>query len=394
MSFHRFHLCLLAAVATVILGVVAAPALATGTAAKVALGALLAGDRSLSAPDGQACADCHFPKAGYSDPDADLPVSQGVDPKDHGGRNAPTWAYTAWSPDLHFDGEAWIGGMFWDGRASGWELSPLAEQARGPFLNPVEMQNPSKSEVIREVRRAPYSAVFRLVFGADSLKDIDKAYDDVARAIAAYESSALVNTFSSRYDAYMAGNRRALSTQEKSGLELFNGKALCNQCHLSQPDPTISTGIAKGKALFTDYTYDNLGIPKNPAFGLPPLNFDINDIDRGLGAFLETTAGDKLGHDYSAFAADAYGAFKVPTLRNLTLTAPYGHNGYFATLKDIVHFYNTRDVPAANWPAPEVGQNVNVTELGNLGLTKAEESDLVAFLKTLTDRVIVPIPVR
>ena len=141
----------------------AVPAMAAGgTAAKVALGAMLAGDRSLSAPDGQACADCHFPKAGYSDPDADLPVSQGVDPTDFGGRNAPTWAYTAWSPDLHFDGEAWVGGMFWDGRASGWQLSPLAEQARGPFLNPVEMQNPSKAEVIREVRRAPYSALFRL----------------------------------------------------------------------------------------------------------------------------------------------------------------------------------------------------------------------------------------
>ena len=120
----------------------------------------------------------------------------------------------------------------------------------------------------------------------------------------------------------------------------------------------------------------------------------MTNVDGGLGDFLETTAGDMQGHDYSAFAAGTYGAFKVPTLRNLTLTAPYGHNGYFATLKDIVHFYNTRDVPAAKWPAPEVGENVNVTELGHLGLTEAKENDLVAFLKTLTDRVIVPIPVK
>jgi cytochrome c peroxidase len=374
-----------------------APALATGdVTAKVTLGALLAGDRSLSDPDGQSCADCHFPAAGYSDPDGDLPVSQGVDPADFGGRNAPTWAYTAWSPDLgpEFDDEGgvtWIGGMFWDGRATGWELSPLAMQARGPFLNPVEMQNPSKAEVIREVRRAPYAGLFRLVFGCNSLKDVDAAYDNVARAIAAYESSRLVNTFSSRYDAYMAGNWCALNKQEKDGLALFNGKGLCNQCHPSTPDPAISTGIAKDKALFTDYTYDNLGIPKNPAFLAPPLSFP-EGVDNGLGDFLRTTAGDTEGHDYSALAADADGLFKVSTLRNLTRTAPYGHNGYFPTLKSIVHFYNTAG--DGSWPAPEVPVNVNRAELGNLRLTDAEEDDIVAFLKTLTDRVVVSIPIR
>ena len=270
-------------------------------------------------------------------------------------------------------------------------------QARGPFLNPVEMQNPSKAEVIREVRRAPYARLFRRVFGHDSLRNVDSAYDDVARAIAAYESSRLVNTFSSRFDAYMAGRSGALNAQEKRGLALFNGKAKCNLCHLSRPDPAVSTGIAAGKALFTDYTYDNLGIPKNPAYGLPPLNFDMNNVDKGLGDFLRTTAGE--AQDYSALAGDADGAFKVSTLRNLTRTAPYGHNGYFATLKDIVHFYNTRDVPGAgpggaDWPAPEVPVNVNVVELGNLGLTAAEEAAVVAFLKTLTDRVVVNIPIH
>ncbi len=329
-------------------------------------------------------------------------MSQGVDPADFGGRNAPTWAYTAWSPDLYPEvdeegGVTWIGGMFWDGRATGWELTPLAEQARGPFLNPVEMQNPSKAEVIREVRKAPYAGLFRLVYGPNSLKNVEPAYDNVARAIAAYESSSLVNTFSSRYDAYLAGTSRALNAQEKRGLELFEGKALCSQCHLSRPDPNVSTGIAAGKALFTDYTYDNLGIPKSPAFALPPLNFDPNHVDNGLGDFLRTTAGKSP--DYSAYAADADGLFKVSTLRNLTRTAPYGHNGYFATLKDIVHFYNTRDVPGAgpggqDWPAPEVPANVNTAELGDLGLTDAEEDDVVAFLKTLTDRVIVNIPIH
>jgi cytochrome c peroxidase len=393
MSSKPARLCLLLGVVMLLFALAAGPALATGgTPAKVALGALIAGDRSLSAPDGQACADCHLPAAGYGDPDRDVPVSQGVDPLDFGGRNAPTWAYTAWSPDLSVDVDGvWSGGMFWDGRATGWELSPLAMQARGPFLNPVEMQNPSKAEVIREVRRAPYAGLFRLVFGSNSLCDVEAAYDNVARAIAAYESSRLVNTFSSRFDAYMAGNGCALNKQEKDGLALFNGKGLCNQCHPSGPQQ-YSTGLAEGKALFTDYTYDNLGIPKNPAFGLPPLNFTMTDVDKGLGDFLRTTAGDTTSHDYSDLAADADGLFKVSTLRNLTRTAPYGHNGYFATLKDIVHFYNTAG--DGTWPTPEVPVNVNRTELGNLGLNDAEEDAIVAFLKTLTDRVIVNIPIQ
>ena len=119
----------------------------------------------------------------------------------------------------------------------------------------------------------------------------------------------------------------------------------------------------------------------------------LTGVDHGLGSFLTSTATDEdLVHDYSAYAADADGLFKVSTLRNLTRTAPYGHNGYFATLKDIVHFYNTAG--DGTWPAPEVPVNVNRTELGNLGLTDAEEDAIVAFLKTLTDRVIVNIPIQ
>ncbi len=78
------------------------------------------------------------------------------------------------------------------------------------------------------------------------------------------------------------------------------------------------------------------------------------------------------------------GKFKVMTLRNIALTAPYSHNGYFNTLKNIVHFYNTRDIPGM-WPPPDLAENINSTELGNLGLTPEEEDDIVAFLNTLTD---------
>jgi len=268
----------------------------------------------------------------------------------------------------------WIGGAFWDGRASGWtDGLPLIEQAKGPFLNPGEMNNTSKWQVVRDVKRSSYAWLFKAVYGWSAFADTEKAYHNVADAIAAFESSSLVNTYSSRFDAYDRGAKWVLTKKEKAGLALFNGKAMCSQCH-------PSAGSGAGKALFTDFSYDNLGLPANPAFVEPPLNFNaVPDV--GLGGFLRT-AGYPEG-----VAKLSDGAFKVPTLRNVGKTAPYGHNGVFATLKEIVRFYNTRDVPEAGWDPPEVPQNVNVDELGDLGLSPEEESAIVAFLRTLDDRV-------
>ena len=347
---------------------------------KVLLGAKLYFDADLSEPSGQACADCHQPFAGYADPAQDLPVSEGVIPGRFGGLNAPSAAYMPWSPVLHQDADGvWTGGAFWNGRASGWtDGKPLVEQAKGPFLNPGEMNNSGESEVVRDVRKSSYAGLFQIVYGKAAFNDADAAYHSVADAIAAFESSSKVNTFSSRFDAFAAGDEFALSEQEKLGLDLYEGKALCSQCHPSTPGD-YSTGQAAGKALFTDYTYDNLGLPYNTAFAEPPLSFDFVP-DVGLGGFLREAG---KGEDVAA-AAD--GAFKVPTLRNIGKTAPYGHNGYFATLQDIVHFYNTRDVDAAAWPAPDVPQNVNMEELGDLGLTPDEEAAIVAFLLTLDDQ--------
>ena len=148
--------------------------------------------------------------------------------------------------------------------------------------------------------------------------------------------------------------------------------------------------------LFTDYTYDNLGIPKNPVN--PATIADPAWADPGLGGFLASRP------DYAAYADANMGKHKVPTLRNVGLgpegvVKAYGHNGYFKTLEGIVHFYNTRDVlprcegnlteaqalDAKCWPAPEVEANLNTRELGNLGLSADEEAAIVAFLKTLSD---------
>jgi len=156
------------------------------------------------------------------------------------------------------------------------------------------------------------------------------------------------------------------------------------------PSPDFHWLDCRPYGLQTDFTYDNLGIPKNPEnpfYTMPP---EFNPagaawIDPGLGGFLENV------QDYAALAPENYGKFKVPTLRNVDkrpepgFVKAYGHNGYFKSLKETVRFYNTRDVVGAGWPPPEVALNVNTAELGNLGLTDAEEDAIVEFLKTLTD---------
>ena len=362
------------------------------------LGRFLYFDENLSQPPGQSCASCHEPSVGFVDPDSDLPVSEGVLPNRFGGRNSPSSAYAMYAPVFHLDTveELWIGGQFWDGRATGAELGdPLADQALGPFLNPVEMNNKSKKKVIQDVRSSDYARLFEEVWGIGALDDVEAAYDQVALSIAAFERTALFGQFTSKYDHYLeaclaAGGDRddcargsgtaasaagtVFSAEEWHGLELFMGaKAMCSACHVVDwpDDPgnvVVPAWAPPGTVppLFTDFTFDNLGVPKNIEYPLDP----DAPIDLGLGAVV----GDP-GEN---------GKFKVMTVRNIGLTAPYAHNGLFKRLKDIVHFYNTRDVDSS-WPPPEYPDTVNFDELGDLGLTSEEEDALVAFMMTLSD---------
>ncbi|MEO8372249.1 MAG: cytochrome c peroxidase [Candidatus Solibacter sp.] len=328
------------------------------TALKQQLGEAIFSDTNLSQPKGQACASCHLPKFGFKgNGDPNAAVIGGVVPGRFGNRKPPSAAYAFGSPVPGYqliDGEqTYVGGQFWDGRAAS-----LEDQAKAPFLNPVEMNNPDKATVVQKVCSAQYGLLFRLVYSFQACSDsskINSAYDSIADAIAAYERSNDVNEFSSRYDQHLAGKIK-LTKKEQLGLELFEGKAGCAGCHPSGP-----------KSPFTDFTYDNIGIPKNTRH--EATKFAPQDL--GLGA--------RLGHTED-------GRFKVSTLRNVGIAPPYGHNGYFRTLKEIVHFYNTRDVPKEKWPAPEVLANVNRDELGRLGLTDAEEDAIVEFLQALTDQ--------
>jgi cytochrome c peroxidase len=277
-----------------------------------------------------------------------------------------TASYAAYIPPLAFDETEglWVGGLFWDGRAAS-----LTEQAKGPPLNPLEMANPDVEAVVAAIREASYREQFLEVYGEGALDDSEEAFDHMADAIAAFEMTREFSPFDSKYDQYLAGEVQ-LTAQELSGLALFEAeeKGNCAACHPSQPGPDGSP------PLFTDFTYDNLGTPKNPEnpfYFLPPeFNPDgVDYVDLGLGPVV----GDP----------ELNGFFRVPTLRNVELTPPYMHNGVFHTLYQVVSFYNSRDT--APWPAPEVAANVNRDELGNLGLTPQEMESIVAFLRTLND---------
>ena len=338
---------------------------------KIALGDQLYHAKSLSGNGEMACATCHDTAHAMIDSRVNtysIGTSQSTDGLKLGDRNAPTAAYAMFSPRFHFDSgeELFIGGQFLDGREA-----DLKGQAKGPFLNPAEMQMPDEAAVVSKVEsNSTLNPQLKTIYGEDIFNDTIKAYDAIADSIALFEMSPVFAPFDSKYDLYLAGEEK-LSALELEGLALFDGKAQCTACH-----PAL--GENGEHPLFTDFSYDNLGVPANRE--LHQKRADLgqeNPVDLGLG---KTVSDPSLN-----------GAFKVSTLRNIAVTGPYMHNGLFKDLKTVVHFYNTRDVPGATdlngkaWEPSEVPETVNHVELGNLKLTDHEEDAIVAFLETLTD---------
>lgn len=378
------------------------------------LGKNIFNDATLSINGNQSCAACHAPSAGWTGPttaiNAGGAVYEGSVSGRFGNRKPPSSAYATPSPILHYQlikKEAlFVGGNFWDGRATGEKLgNPAADQAQGPFLNPLEQALATPADVVTRVCASSYRNLFEQVGGIDVCDpaNVDAAYDTIALAIAAFEASPESNAFTSKFDQYLKG-QVSLTHQERMGLNLFKGKGKCANCHILESGPTNEP------PLFTDFTYDNLGVPRNPENPFYT-QVDYNPagatwIDLGLGGFLNSRL------DYQQFAPANYGKQKVPTLRNVAkgsceaggapdcIVKAYGHNGYFKSLKGIVHFYNTRDAKPACfdaftsetdalsqgcWPVPEIPVNVNTQELGNLHLSEADELAIVAFLQTLSD---------
>jgi cytochrome c peroxidase len=360
----------------------------TTLSAQAALGEKIFHDTSLSASGKLACATCHNPDHAFAGDSATAPVPLGGPGLDVPGfRNAPSLRYLTLNPAFFFDDEGTpTGGFNRDGRAN-----TLMEQARRPFLAAHEMANASAADVAAKLSRATYAAEFRSVYGDQIFSTSDVAFERALLALQKYEQedTAEFAPYSSKYDAFLAG-RTQLSAQELRGLALFNNpqKGNCAGCH---PSARGSDGTPP---LFTDFTYDNLGVPRNPNI---PANDDPNYFDLGLCGPDRTDLADRT---------DLCGAFKVPTLRNIALTAPYFHNGRFETLVAVLRFYVRRDTNPEEWYPldaggqpqkfddlpPEDGGNVNTVEVpynrhpGDLpALDETEIQDVLAFLQTLTD---------
>ncbi|HEU0199683.1 MAG TPA: cytochrome c peroxidase [Burkholderiaceae bacterium] len=344
-------------------------------------------DTRLSEPPGVACASCHEPQRAFSgDNGSGLPVARGSKPTSIGTRNAPTLMYLATAPAFGFitdrdDKRVPVGGFFWDGRAA-----TLEAQATQPLLNPLEMNNADAASLAAKVSRGDHAVLMRRAFGNDVLADPQRALQAIALTLAAFQRTQAFAPFTSKFDYVMRGQAQ-FTEQEQRGLSLFTirQKGNCAQCHTVDTDSRDPH-----KSLFTNFGYHALGVPRN---GAVPRNADAAHVDLGLCGPTRTDLDGADGKHWCGF-------FKTPTLRNIAATAPYMHNGKFATLREAVAFYATRDTEPQRWyrgakfddlPA-ELHANVDREtppyhrEPGRRAPLNDEEiDDIVAFLQTLTD---------
>ena len=346
---------------------------------KAQLGKLVFEDPGLSNPPGQACADCHTARTAFRDPEDEHSQSMGAVAGRFGARNAPTLLYVQFVPPPYDDPVLGrVGGLFWDGRADS-----LEDQIAGPLLNPLEMNNPDRAAVVAHVRGASYASAFSEAFGVGVLDDTERGFTAIAQVLAAYERSPELAPFASRYDRYLAGTA-TLDEAELRGLAIFEDPKVgdCARCHPNRPAPD-------GRPpLFTTFGYANIGVPRYPnnKFYVQEANPDGERyIDHGLATTTARAADD--------------GKFRIPTLRDVARSAPYGHNGYFANLPYALEFVANRaagsyDVATCSrtqgaqvkcpWPDPEVSGTADA-EVGARALSQDQLADLAAFLGTLTD---------
>jgi cytochrome c peroxidase len=353
------------------------------------LGRLMFFDHSLSASGKQACATCHDPQYAYGPPPGKAIALGGHDMAQPGTRAVPSLRYLNGVPRFqekyHFlDGDVGpIGGLMWDGRAGG-----LREQAQLPLLAANEMANVGPADVARKLSNAAYAAQFRAAFGLDIFKDPQRAFEAGMRALEAFQQvPEQFYPYSSRYDAYLRGDIE-LTEQEERGVDLFKdpAKGNCASCHL---------GVSRAGTPppFTDFDFVNVGVPRNPRI---PANADPNYYDLGL-----------CGPQRQDFIGSPQycGFFRSPTVRNSAIRQAFFHNGVFTSLREVLNFYNERDLyPERYYPRnpdgsvhrfddlpPGVPDNVDHDppldrKPGSApALSEAEIDDIIAFLKTLTD---------
>jgi cytochrome c peroxidase len=313
------------------------------TTEKVSLGRTLYFDTRISTDGTVACATCHDPRSGFADPRRKA-TSGGVGGA-LGTRNAPTVLNAAF-----------LATQFWDGRAA-----TLEEQAVQPLINPIEHGFRDFPAVVTKLKSlADYGPLFQAAFGS-----ADISIERVGQAIATFERTLL--SLDAPIDRFLAGDAKAISESAKRGWGLYNGKARCNTCH----------GRVDVIPLFTDDLFHNIGV------GVTRIDFAA--VSRKAAAAIESGASvdelalsnaeaSELGRFLVTREPKDLGAFKTPGLRNMTLTAPYMHDGSEATLRDVIEFY---DRGGNNNPYLDGG-------IRPLGLSDQEKSDLVALLETFT----------
>lgn len=358
------------------------------------LGQLIFTDRNLSEPPGTPCMACHVNTLGFAgNHGSGIGVALGSKPGALGIRNSLTNAYSGFIPAFGFqvsDGAAEaLGGHFWDGRAD-----TLAQQALGPFLNPLEMNNASAKAVMDKIAASSYANLFRQEFGANVFANPDTAFTQVGLAIEALERSNTFQAFSSKYDAVLR-KQANFTPAEQRGMALFQdpARANCAGCHLMKP-----TSANPQDSLFSEFTYYATGIPRNRAI---PANANANFFDLGLCGPDRAKPVIPVGMPAGTTAEQFCGKFRMPTLRNVAERPAYMHNGFFKDLKEVVRFYATRasnperwygasglpdDLPAAYQANLEVSKAPFNRAKGSAPLlTDAEINDIVAFLRTLSD---------
>lgn len=339
--------------------------------ARVAIGKKVFHDENLSEPKGQSCATCHSPEHAYADP-AGAVISPGAAAK-FGNRNAPSVIYSMYAPPFGFIeyNQKWAGGQFWDGR-----VDTLQEQAEGPFFHPLEMNN-SREGLAQKLSQSEYKQALSAAYGNEIWQDDNRVIAAAADALAQFQSSdVLAPRLTSKFDAWR-DEKVEITEQERRGMFVFQDKGMCLNCH-----PVFGSD---GPILFTDFTYHNIGVPRNPASPFLAMDKNINPagtdfIDEGM-VLNPRVPKEKID--------TLRGKFRTPSLRNVALTAPYMHNGVFKTLREVVEFYNTRDV-SDRWGPPEVADNMDTRDVGNLKLSEEDIDALVAFMKILTDGYEVP----
>ncbi|MCW5934896.1 MAG: right-handed parallel beta-helix repeat-containing protein [Fimbriimonadia bacterium] len=302
------------------------------TVERVELGKMLFFDPILSGDNKMSCAHCHHPDQGFSD---GLARSRGKGATGVGkDRMRAGLELTRGAPSLW--NAYYYHRQFWDGRAS-----DLEDQARFPIQDPTEMHQDPEA-LVKELKAIPeYVRLFDKAFGGQNGSAL--TFANLQNAIAAFERTLV--SLNSRFDRYAAGEGGALTPQEKNGLKLFlSPKTRCNECH--------------GIPTFANRDFKVIGVP-DPEGGPADVHKEGADPDKGGGP---------------------KGAFKIPTLRNVALTAPYMHNGQFATLEEVLDFYSKGGGRGQGLEVP-----LQDDKIRKFDLTDQEKADLVAFMLSLTD---------